>query len=173
MSDFWTDDKVAALRIGVENSLSASAIGVLLQCSRNAVIGKCRRLGLTLTGRELGGCTDLVPETVASAVEVAAGYEPPKPRAPRAPKPVPTPFDVLPEIVHEEPMGDLPGVAFADLNSTHCRALIGDLYCGAPIAHPKLSYCAEHAKAYLTTPARMRAAQREETDGRANLGRWA
>ena len=168
-SDFWDDgEKEARLREMAAAGLSSGTIAAVLHCSRNAVVGKANRLGLRLTGRVSDGQTNAnIP-----------GAETPKPR--RLPRPVrseptPTPFDVLPEIVHEEPMDDLPGVAFADLNSTHCRAIGADgRYCGAPIAHEKFSYCAKHKAVYLTTPAKLRAQQREDTavEGRAKLGRW-
>ena len=198
-SDFWDDgEKEARLRQMVEAHLSSGAIAVALGCSRNAVIGKCKRLHLRLTGFVKDGQSNA---TLGAEPRFEPRFEP-KVRSPRLPDiprtaarprtetrasaPVPTPFDTLsgwqdaiaelPEVVHEEPMDDLPGVAFADLNSTHCRAIgANGRYCGAPIAHEKFSYCTEHAKRYLTTPARLRAQQNEEAaaEGRSKLGRWA
>ena len=42
----WTREKVAALRVHWEEGLSATVIGRSLGFSKNAVIGKARRLGL-------------------------------------------------------------------------------------------------------------------------------
>lgn len=137
----WTEENVAKLKELVEAGLTSRAIGVALGCSKNAVIGQVMRRGWKLHHKPCGPSSE--------------------------PKPVPTPFDVLPEVVYEPAAG----VAFADLKDTHCRALRPDGdYCGAPIAHPKFSYCEHHKKEYLTTPARMRA--REAAEARAKLGRW-
>lgn len=50
----WTEDTEAVLRQGVEKGLSASEIAKVLGkgCTRNAVIGKVARLGLTLRGEQ-------------------------------------------------------------------------------------------------------------------------
>lgn len=166
-SRFWDDEeKTARLREMVAAGLSSGAIAFALKCSRNAVVGKVKRLNMQLTGFVKDG------QTNANI---------PGPSAPRPPRParverIPTPFDVLPEPSWNEIPDVLLGVAFADLNSTHCRAFVADeRYCGKPIAHPKFSYCATHDKAYLTTPARLKAQQNSETaaEGRAKLGRWA
>lgn len=47
MSDFeWTDAKIASLRTLWAEGKSSKAIGDLLGCSKNAVVGKADRLGL-------------------------------------------------------------------------------------------------------------------------------
>lgn len=46
----WTDEKIALLRELIDDRLSAGLISEQLGCSRNAVIGKIHRLGLSLLG---------------------------------------------------------------------------------------------------------------------------
>jgi hypothetical protein len=172
-SDFWTDEKVEALMVGAGHGLSASALGVLLRCSRNAVIGKAHRLRLRLTGHAFSGgpgggaIVEIGPERVASEIDAAAdGKLKAKPSEPPQPKPVPTPraetlFDLLPPF---EPEG---GVSIWNLEDRHCKSVLGDpsamRYCGelAIVGH---SWCAKHCRLYLTPRA---------TITQKRIGRWA
>jgi GcrA cell cycle regulator len=48
----WDDEQVAILRQLFADGNSAATIGALLGCSKNAVIGKCHRIGLFSSGKE-------------------------------------------------------------------------------------------------------------------------
>jgi GcrA cell cycle regulator len=48
MTFFWNDEKHEQVRVLAAESRSASEIGNILGCSRNAIIGKCHRLGVQL-----------------------------------------------------------------------------------------------------------------------------
>lgn len=48
----WTDERIALLRKLVGEGLSSALIGRELGCSRNSIIGKAHRLGLSLTRPE-------------------------------------------------------------------------------------------------------------------------
>lgn len=50
----WTEANVEALKAHAAQGLSASRIGVRMGCTRNCIIGKCRRLGITLQGKPSG-----------------------------------------------------------------------------------------------------------------------
>lgn len=48
----WTDERIALLRKLVDDGLSCRLIGLELGCSRNSIIGKAHRLGLSLSRPE-------------------------------------------------------------------------------------------------------------------------
>jgi GcrA cell cycle regulator len=70
VSSEWPEERVQELRLWAASKLSASQIGDKLGCTRNAVIGKCSRLGIKLWGSH-GGIRR--PRTA----------RPPRPSAPR------------------------------------------------------------------------------------------
>ena len=51
---FWTDERVALLRRGLAEGLSAAATAVLLHCTRNAAIGKAKRLKIKFLPKDGG-----------------------------------------------------------------------------------------------------------------------
>lgn len=154
----WTDERVELLGKLWSEGLSASQIAALLGggVTRNAVIGKVHRLGLS--GRAKSG--------------QPAAPRPPKPRAPSAPSPVsvqrprviaaqvearatiaafvapvPTPFPTPAEI--DIPVSER--VSILDLRETMCRWPLGDPqkpgfgFCGGRTT-TGLPYCAVHCR---------------------------
>lgn len=130
----WTAEATESLAQLWESSLSASEIGIILGVSKNAVIGKVRRLGLVprpIARAKAGESFAQIARDLgrhASAISKAA----------QAPEPV------LPH--------DLPGKSLIALGSKECRYIVvGDSsltyrFCGTPVlAHS--SYCEQHHKA--------------------------
>lgn len=144
----WTAEASESLAQLWESSLSASEIGVILGVSKNAVIGKVRRLGLV--PRPIG-CNPLTREEKRTAIARAKAGESfaqiardlgrhasAISKAAQAPEPI------LPH--------DLPGKSLIALGSKECRYIVfGDTsltyrFCGTPaLAHS--SYCEQHHKA--------------------------
>lgn len=132
----WTDERVARLRVlfaeGCTSSQIAAVLGV---ATRNAVVGKIQRLGLT---------REFTPKRGR-----------PRLNRPRAPKPIrSTPFHPTPPIAVTEST-DLPhdwsdcAVTFAAMAPHQCRwplwaiGATEKLYCGADKIEGT-SYCARH-----------------------------
>ena len=135
----WSEDRITTLKLLWREGLSASQIaGRLGGVTRNAVIGKIHRLGLS--GRAK-------PSAPARPGRVA------KPRAPvraaaqhrTAPGPKPTP---LPYWVEAAPEGPGLVTSLAALGAHVCKWPIGDpkadgfTFCGRPAEGP---YCPGHA----------------------------
>lgn len=142
----WTDERVESLKKLWQDGLSASQIANRLGgVSRNAVIGKVHRLGLS------GRATPSTPRRVG-------GDSPAKP-APRAPRPV-TKFqgDGSGQVLTLPKVKPLPAlrtvdlvcepVSFADREAHQCAYILdGDgppMCCGLRVAG-RGPYCAEHA----------------------------
>lgn len=51
-SNFWTDERDAMLKQLCEERKTATAIGALLGCTKNAIVGRCRRRGYILCSRD-------------------------------------------------------------------------------------------------------------------------
>jgi GcrA cell cycle regulator len=159
---FWIDKRVEILKSRWAANWTAREIGKLLGCSRNAVIGKARRLGL--------------PESV-HRVRPGEG----KPRVRRAKRARPTrlaPASRRRESSHKQPV-ELPltkdeppsrQIAFTDLKTGECRWISGDdgFCCGhattqivARGRHIASPYCGFHsARAYRAPRERPPADQR-------------
>lgn len=131
----WTDADTDILKRLWSNGKSASEIAAVIslgarQYTRNAIIGRVHRLGLS--ARAPGKARKMMlprePRKIKlSCVKVRKAA--PKVRTPIAPE-----FDVV-------------GVLFADLEKHHCRWPIGDPvrgYCGCN-SEPGLPYCEGHA----------------------------
>lgn len=131
----WTDARVAKLRDLWREGLSASTVAARLGVSRNAVIGKVHRLGLSKSGEH----------------DSARPRLPARPKAPRRasrarPKPAPRPALQAP--VHAV---DLPGLVgrLEALGAQACHFPIGDpksddfAFCGRK--RSRGPYCAAHA----------------------------
>ncbi|NIX77853.1 GcrA family cell cycle regulator [Microvirga terricola] len=153
----WTDERVELLKKLWTDGLSASQIANELgNVTRNAVIGKVHRLGLS------GRAKDSKPETTAAARPRKA------PRAPSAPAPIApairnnvvvAPISRAPvveeevEVAVEEdlaiPMSER--VTIMDLRESMCRWPMGDptkpefRFCGAR-SITGLPYCTHHAR---------------------------
>jgi GcrA cell cycle regulator len=118
----WTDAQFQMLKDLIAQRLSARQIGKELGVSRNAVIGKVHRGGLTLSKRQ-------GPPAA------------PAPRKPRPPQPRTKPPSSIALPAEEEI--DPAVVSFAELAAHHCRWPVGDCYCGAA-AVAGSSYCRRH-----------------------------
>jgi GcrA cell cycle regulator len=154
----WTPERVEQLRNYVVNGLTCSQIAAQIGVSRNAVIGKIHRLGLS-PGRPPGG---------------SARSCPPRARHPRAAGQrrllqlmwsdgavAPGAAAALAPVESREPCSLL------DLEHGKCRWPLADdgrnagadadvMFCGNP-AIEGLSYCAGHARMAYRVPARRRA----------------
>lgn len=169
----WTDDRIEKLKSLWAEGLSASQIASALgEVTRNAVIGKIHRLGLS--GRVKGAQPPARPERQRSsdrpdARQTRGGLASPQPALRRA---LSVGNAVLKADPDEEPVALVVGeatvvsihggVPFADLCHGMCRWPQGDpadnafRFCGRPVAagHP---YCSEHAgRAFHGRPDRPR-----------------
>ena len=152
----WTDEAVAELKRLHSTGLSMARIAAALGCnSRNAVIGKAHRLGLSskqpkkaepkktpLKTPHGGGKRDLRPDTRRVSPLKIGRQVALKPRPSRhAPVSEPAPQPIAAPTVA--------GLKLIDLGLFHCRWVIGDaagpdtIYCGMPSTRG--SYCACHA----------------------------
>ena len=138
----WSEDRVERLKALWADGLSASQVAKQLGgVTRNAVIGKVHRLGLS--GRAAGG--RLARPRPAS---------PPRPRRPAAPRAAPRAPMIAAPVAASPPAPEGPGLiaSMADLCGHVCKWPIGDpkaagfSFCGRPTdgADP---YCAGHAAA--------------------------
>lgn len=155
----WTDDRIETLRKLWADGLSASQIATALGgVSRNAVIGKIHRLGLsgrvkapprTQAPRRLGAavCPAQQPRAMAAAAAVVRVVERPLPA-------------LLPQVQPQMMAEVVPfvrGVTLFDLGPQQCRWPLGDpgagdfKFCGAHTGAGE-TYCGGHAD--LAFPAR-------------------
>jgi len=149
----WTAERIEQLRHCVVNGLTCSEIAAEIGVSRNAVIGKIHRLGLS-TGRPAGA---------------SARNHPPRAHRPRAS----TQRRLLRLAYAEAADGSEPillGAAvdsaqpcsLAELSERKCRWPLGDpaaadfAFCGND-AITGFAYCAGHARMAYRTPERRRA----------------
>lgn len=136
----WTDDLDARLRDMWASGDVTAAIGIALDMSKNAVIGRARRLGLKSRGNPN------LPLSIRQAGTAPRPNATRQPSAPKAPAPAaPKPRQALPPAsgrACQWPSGDprAPGFHF----------------CGAPVAAG--SYCRDHyRRAYVCAPATVEA----------------
>jgi len=147
----WTDERVDRLRELWGSGKSASEIAeVLGGVSRNAVIGKAHRLGLSgrpspIRKREDGGRPATVSRTAPGN---GAGSAQAKTAAPARPKVV--------SVQEPGPLDDA-GATILNLTERMCRWPLGDpkkpgfRFCGRP-AIAGLPYCQDHATVAYQTP---------------------
>ena len=157
----WSNERIEQLRSLWHDGLSASQIAMQLGgITRNAVIGKAHRLGLT--GR---------PSPIKNR---PAGISRPRPaRRPRveriaqpriAASPQPRRIEPPPPAVELE---DVPGATILTLTDRICKWPIGDPrhpdfhFCGRASAEG-LPYCADHARRAYQPPAR-RSGERDDS----------
>ncbi len=131
----WTDERVELLKKLWNDGLSASQIASELGgVTRNAVIGKVHRLGLS--GR-----------SKTAPVQAPA----PRPRKPSAPRPAGPAMDEEIEEMAEVAIPTSQRVTIMDLRESMCRWPIGDptnpefRFCGGR-SITGLPYCPEHAQ---------------------------
>jgi hypothetical protein len=155
----WTDEKEAELRRLHAEGKSYSEIGAAIGVSRNAAIGKAKRLGLAGRNSHQPRARESHVRRRSATRIAYIKAQTGKPRLPFIVKP--------PEEVSKKP------VKFSDLAPTHCRwVLSGDgintLFCGDEI-HSR-SYCIHHfVRCYI--PARhMTESEKEYT---ARRFQWA
>lgn len=84
MTDTWAGIAEDRLRLLVAQNLSASEIAKALRVTRNAVIGKCDRLGLKLAGSRVKSLERTRPRRVGDARH--AQLDRPSPVAPSPPR---------------------------------------------------------------------------------------
>jgi GcrA cell cycle regulator len=135
----WTDDRIGRLKTLWLEGRSADWIARDLACgiSRNAVLGKVHRMGLS------AGRTTTTPKPPAAAA--------PAPEPQRRPRPLPRP----PSVAATPDQG---GVALLSVRRWECRWPSGDplqpdfSLCGRAVSRG--AYCADHAGiAYRPAPA--------------------
>lgn len=157
----WKPQEDERLRELWRDGQSCSVIGGKIGRSRNAVIGRVRRLGLSFRGYRPGGIV----------AKRNAGLVPRKPKrkpapAPRlAPKPLSPAAQVLKALKRDgmpiptPAETDIPRIAFEDLEAHHCRFIalpepagpFVKQFCGDR-AVPGLSYCRNHAARCFSIP---------------------
>jgi GcrA cell cycle regulator len=150
----WSDERIAELKEKWANRVSAALIAAEFQTSRNSILGKINRLGLSRP-RWSGKPRPIVPTDSAERNrkwrerirQKASGFiaspwrESKLARTPPKPRPVIT--EPLPET----------RVSVFDVTDHQCRwpcfegdePIFDKFYCGA-VSLPQLPYCAWHAK---------------------------
>ena len=148
----WTDEAVESLKRLATEGLSASVIAATLGAeSRNAVIGKANRIGITLHGGRggrarasdrPGASRKAQPATEAQGRSPAPPFEP-------ARKPAWT--------FAGAEVGAMRRLRFEDMRETACRWPLGDprsgdfAYCGLSSAEGR-AYCAGHCRMAYRPP---------------------
>lgn len=141
----WTDERIAQLKSLFDQGVSASSIASQLALTRNAVLGKIHRLGLSKARNNKrlkgGRAGKLVRDRKRAQTQITFG--------PANPLPPPHPDDLkIPKRRRH---------TLLQLEWNQCRFPIGEpgidlFFCGA-IKKPKSSYCAHHF-AIVWRPAR-------------------
>ncbi|ACS42773.1 MULTISPECIES: GcrA family cell cycle regulator [Methylorubrum] len=153
----WTDERVELLRRLWDDGLSASQIALQIGgVSRNAVIGKVHRLGLSGRVKSMGAASQgRRREGLAAEVEmeVVVAEEPTLPEPPAIVAHRPAPDFPLPQKPAPEPVALAVSerVTIMDLRESMCRWPMGDptspdfRFCGGR-AITGLPYCTQHAQ---------------------------
>ena len=183
----WTDERIALLKKMWKDGKSAADIAKTLAkgVTRNAVIGKAHRMGLS-------NRPSPIKKSDAPATKEVAKKEAPKKEAPKKEAAVvakPAAKKIVPPVVvsgvkhnplvrgeiaeprkfEKEAIPPGGGVALIDLTERMCRWPIGDpreddfTFCGRNI-RPGTPYCPEHAGAAYQSSSRTRAAAAEEKE---------
>ena len=158
----WSSERIEQLRALWRDGLSASQIAAVLGgITRNAVIGKAHRLGLT--GR---------PSPIKNRIAGQARPRPVRrPRAERVPAQRPPAVAATP-VRRVEPalppleLEDMPGATILTLTDRICKWPIGDPrdpdfhFCGR-VSAEGLPYCTDHARRAYQPPAK-RSGERDD-----------
>lgn len=154
----WTDERVELLKKLWGDGLSASQIATEIGggITRNAVIGKVHRLGLSGRGKAKAAPPARPKGKAAPAPNAPAPAPPPRPAAVVAPAPAALAVEAAPEPA-PPPAADEVGlplserVTIMDLRESMCRWPMGDptkpefRFCGARSV-TGLPYCSNHAQ---------------------------
>lgn len=154
----WKPKLVKRLRELCAEGRSSGYIAAELGLTRNQIIGKASRLGLSLsykgTGRPGAGRRIVIPPFLprhqerARVARMAKLKPEPKPRE-RTPEPAPAPIE-LPTHA-DAPLPTSRPCVLVELTSTCCRWPLGDVrtpefrFCAAP-KEPERAYCPTHAR---------------------------
>lgn len=150
----WTAERIEQLRSFVATGLTCSQIAAEIGVSRNAVIGKIHRLGLS-SGRPAGA---------------PARPCPPRARSPRASAQrqllrllyADTPYVAADAVAAADVVDSAQPCSLLELERDKCRWPVGNpdaadfAFCGNAVA-AGFSYCAGHARMAYRMPARRRA----------------
>ncbi len=140
----WTDDNVATTkRLFLEGKSATEISGVIHAPTRNAVIGKLHRLGLTKSDKPRTVAAERVPRAprprVAPPPPATSARAPVMPRVEASPIPIFAVGDIA-----ERP-------TLVQLQRRGCRWPLGETtgaeqrFCGCPQASDDGPYCLEHA----------------------------
>lgn len=147
MAGTWTEDRVKKLQALIAaGECSASEIGRRLGVNRSQVLGKCHRLGLSITGgtaarKSLWASHKAKNIHKARKQQKITQYAPPVILAP----------------IPERQAGDIGRKQLADLESGDCKFPVGDPgtpgfgFCASGRVEG-LPYCAEHAARCFVVP---------------------
>lgn len=163
----WTDEMVDQLRAMWVEGLTTGEIGKRLGVSKNSIVGKVHRLGLSgrpspIKKKEDNDSEAEASETAAKQVKEKAAPKEPKPIKVKAEKPAPAPAPVEKAAEKTEcpakPSHHHNGkTMLTDLDNHTCRWPLGDPkdenfhFCGKKVRIGQ-TYCDEHANiAYVKT----------------------
>jgi GcrA cell cycle regulator len=158
----WTDEAIDRLRALVSDGMSAGEIGREMGTSRNAIIGKARRLGVRLMGKPADGA--IMRANSRAAPQIAReGLRPTVPAA-RVGQGVRIRSERVERHVERaaEPVQLSAWITICDLNERVCHFPAGDprdldtfRYCGASIGEGE-RYCGGHRRVmYRPAPKNM------------------
>jgi len=144
----WDAEKIETLkRFWPQTGVSALAIGGMIGKSKNAVIGKARRLHLALRDKAEGRTLTNIRRRSGQKVKLAV-------------RPLRVPCDAAPVLKAEffvAPVSNEVGtIPFADATEKHCMWIPGDVrqdsrVCGKPRV-PDSPWCAEHKRRAYQPP---------------------
>lgn len=176
----WTDERIALLKRMWKEGKSAAEIAKSLGkgVTRNAVIGKAHRMGLSGRPSPIKKPPAAKKETVKKPVVKRAAAAPAKKAAApaaatkgrsksAAPAAAPIEQDDTLSRIAKETLPPGGGVSLLDLTEKMCKWPIGDpkepdfAFCGLP-SRPGSTYCPAHSAAAYQTSSRSRAAAARE-----------
>ena len=138
----WDDKAIARLAELVATGVSYTTIGMKMHISKNAAIGKARRLNLQKSPAS------------STPIKYKKSVYTPKPPKPAKRKPIQTKI-VLPTSPQAVPVADMQLVTMMQLKDEHCRYPIDNkeemLFCGR-LQDGIPPYCADHSKICYMPP---------------------
>src|SRR5262245_50679791 len=157
----WTSERVQMLHSYVLAGLSCAQIAAEIGVTRNAVIGKIHRLGLTTGGRPGRPPAALAPRLRAASLRPSS--PPRQSRITRIMRAIAASSNVVPFPAAEPPpVESVHRCSLMELAGSHCRWPLSDPgksdfgFCGND-AIPGISYCAGHARIAYRLPSGRRA----------------